>query len=179
MNTQSFSQRVKRTVLAAGKCFLIITAFLSSAASAQSGQEVDLSVGVVPVAYSFVEGSGEVLFQSGVSIHRDRALDRVTATGVTISVELPDGAVPTVRDEDSDKCNFADNILTCELGDIASGAPDARPFTFKVKPLDGARTITLTLRVTANEFDPNVNNNTLTRTFFTTRMNPRKRARVF
>lgn len=126
-------------------------------------QSADLSVSAIPHPHSnFI--TGEIVFQLGVDVLRDRALDSVTATGVILSIEIPNGATATPLYSGAEICDFADGFLTCDLGELTSGGIHGRQILFKVKAADGARALSVTAKVMANEFDPNVSNNTYTRT---------------
>ena len=180
MNKDSFFTLVKCTALSACKLILIITAFFSTAAYAQSSQEIDVSISVNATPYSVIAGTGELVFRLSVGIPRDQALERVTATEVVVKIEIPDGAVPAVSEtEGSDICDFAEGVLTCNLGEVSNGGiHGGREFYFRVKAAEVSQVIPLKASVTANEFDPNTENNTFTRTFATT-LKSRKRVRFF
>lgn len=158
MNTQTFQSRLKRTVLATGKCFLIAIVAVA-AVTAQSAQEADVSVNFFsPRLSPFVKG--ETLFQVIVSVSRSSP---AVATGVVIEIEIPDGAVPTFVGETAELCDFVDGFIICKLEEIRTSI-DGKTLPFKVQAADGARTLSVTAKVKANEFDPNTDNNTATST---------------
>ena len=159
MNTHTFQQRVKRIVLAAGKYFLIITAFLSAAAFAQSAPEVDVSAGLLTLPSSLAGGTGEGVFYLFIGVRAEQS--RATATGVTARIELPEGAEPVGLNTTNGACNFADSVITCDLGELSSGSIDqAATIVFKIKAAPAARSLTVTAKVAANETDPKLENNT-------------------
>lgn len=179
MNTQPFQSRVKRTMLAAGKCLLIAVGAVAAVSAQESQEPIDVKVSVHPLPFSVIAGTGELVFEATIGIVRERGLSIVRANGVILKVEIPDGAVLTVREEDSEKCNFAEGVLTCNLGRVLSGGLHGGiPFYFRVKAAEGSQVIPLKVSVTANEFDPNTENNTFTSTFRTA-VKVRKRTRFF
>ena len=115
------------------------------------------------------------MFQIGRGVQRTPP---VTATDVIISITLPEGAVPTIYGLESEACDFADNVVTCNVGNISSGGIDGETFLLKVKAPMGARALTITAKISANEFDPYLDNNTSTSTILL-RATRNKRTRVF
>lgn len=177
MNTQTFHQRVKRTVFAAGKCFLIVAAFCSVAASAQQVQEADVSV-FVGRSRAYEAVAGETGFLLTVNVNRKTSA-QVTATGVTVDIVLPNGAVPTLLGNSNEICQFAGGVISCDLGELRSGSIDyAAAILFTVKSPNGSRNLSVTAQVTANEFDPFVDNNISTATVLLG-VTRNKRTRIF
>jgi uncharacterized repeat protein (TIGR01451 family) len=83
------------------------------------------------------------------------------ATGVTVTDNLPSGVTFGSASASQGSCVEADGTVTCDLGDVASG--DTATVTIKVTP-QSPGTITNTASVSAEEDDPNTENNSDTET---------------
>ena len=182
MNTQNFQSRFVRWVFASGKCFLIIATFLSATAFAQTA---DLSTVITTIALPN-QRTPNVQFVATVLVNGEENEAR-RASGAILRVMLPDGAVPEyffLTDKGvpmtDGECNFAGNVVTCDLGELigVNTLGQNKSLVLSVKPAVGARSFTVKAHVTANEFDPNIDNNSVTSTILlkTTRD---KRTRVF
>jgi hypothetical protein len=175
MDKHCFFSQVSPTALSACKLILIITAFLSTMSFAQEQTPVDLRLLSKSTSTPTITLGQD--FQFGIRVYIERERE---ASGVIVTVELPEGITPLSINTDSGQCSFTDNLITCNLGMI--GRDDVRykdttpDITFKVRPTS-LGTITLTTRITANEPDPNLSNNTMTTTVNVVKS--RKRVRFF
>jgi hypothetical protein len=176
MNKQSFFSRARRTALSACKLILIITAFLSTVSFAQEQTPVDLRLSnkviLSPPTITFGQD-----FQFGIRVFIERERQ---ASGVIVTVELPEGITPLSVDTDKGQCSYTDNLITCNLGVVGREGviykDSAAGMQITVRPTS-LGTKTLTARITANEPDPNLSNNTMTTTV--TAVKSRKRVRIF
>jgi uncharacterized repeat protein (TIGR01451 family) len=84
------------------------------------------------------------------------------ATGVTVTDTLPSGVTFKSATASQGTCTESGGTVTCELGDLASGAP-AATVTIKVTPQSPGQ-ITNSASVESNEDDPAPGNNTDTET---------------
>jgi hypothetical protein len=160
MNKNTFFSHASHTALSACKLILIITTLLSAAVSAQSTPEADVAVIVFRHPGTDYADTGEAVFQLHVTTVRSSEQTTI-GTGIVLNIELPKGAVPTALPTIGG-CSFADGVIHCDIGDIPSGTAHGRGMVFSVKAADGARALSVTARVSANEFDPEINNNTAT-----------------
>jgi hypothetical protein len=108
-------------------------------------------------------GDGQdVEFRFGVSIEQQRA-----ASGVVVTAELPAGLIFSSAKyttiQSNGVCDFADGLITCNLGTVGiEGVPHldfVASVTIRATPTE-AGTFALTARITANEPDPNLADNT-------------------
>ena len=175
MNKHTFFSHASRTALSACKLILIITAFLSTMSFAQEKPPVDLMLFAKSTPPPTITLGQDIQFYTAVLIE-----DKRQASGVIVTVELPEGITPLSVYTNTGQCSFTDNLITCNLGVVGIESERLRDFAasmiIKVRPTS-LGTKTLTARMTANEPDPNLSNNTMTTTFTVTKS--RKRVRFF
>ena len=175
MDKHSFFSHAKRTALLARKLILIITAFLSTASFAQEKPPVDLRLLAKSPPPPTVTSGQDIQFVTVVFIEQERQ-----ASDVIVTVELPEGVTPLSVNTDTGQCSFSDNLITCNLGVLGEEGANYRDWiaamTIKVRPTS-LGTKTLTTRLTANEPDPRLSDNTMTTTVNVVKS--RKRVRFF
>jgi hypothetical protein len=176
MNKHTFFSRARRTALSACKLILFITAFLSTVSFAQEKPPVDLRLFARSPAPPTNTFGQDIQFSTAVFIEQERQ-----ASGVIVTVELPEGITPlSVSTDIGVQCGFTDNLITCNLGVVGEEGARYRDWvasiSIKIRPTS-LGTKTLTTRMTANEPDPNLSNNTMTTTFNVVKS--RKRVRIF
>lgn len=163
MKRRFFLSPIRRRVLAACMSIAIAVVFLSAAGLARAQSPVNLSIGWFTRPSPIRLGDGQdVEFQFGVLIDSRRA-----ASGVVVTAELPAGLIfssaiyNTIHSKGV--CDFADGLITCNLGTVGMEGVPFLDFVASVdicaKPTE-AGTFALTARITANEPDPNLANNT-------------------
>lgn len=175
MKRHAFLSR-ERKHLSAGKLLLIVAALLSTASMAKAQAPVD--VGISPGTASSVRlGDGQdIEFQIFVGVESRRQ-----ASGAVVTAELPAGVTFSSVKTDTGTCSFADNRITCNLGVV--GRDGQIPYDYwalvqiYVKPTETG-TVSLTARITTNEPDPNLANNTATATTTVNSSKSRKRVRI-
>jgi hypothetical protein len=176
MNKHSFFSHARRTALSACKLILFIAAFLSTMSFAQEQTPVDLRLSskAIPPPPTITLGQD---FQFGIRVFIERERQ---ASGVIVTVELPEGITPLSVNTNTAQCSYTDNLITCNLGVVGREGviykDSAADMTINVRPTS-LGTKTLTTRITANEPDPNLSNNTMTTTV--TVVKSRKRVRFF
>jgi hypothetical protein len=178
MKKHSFLSHAKGAHLFAGKLFLIITAVLSATIWTQAQSPVDLRISSISNFSSVRLGSGQdIVFHIPVYIESRRQ-----ASGVVVTAELPAGVTFLLVKTDTGTCGFADNLITCNLGVVGREGMQAMDWVayiqIFVKPIE-VGTVSLTARITASEADPNLANNTTTRTVTVIPPKSRKRVRFF
>lgn len=175
MNRDSTISHAKRACLLTVKLILIFTAILSAGASAQAQSPVDLKLYSSPITPIVRLGSGQdIRFQ--VFVKKSSKSD---ATGVTVTAVLPAGTAFSSVRTDTGTCRYADNLITCELGDFSGMSIDYDAvIEINLKPT-AVGTVVLTAQVMGRETDPNLSNNTLTATVTINPPKSRKRVRFF
>lgn len=177
MKKYSFLSPPKRTALSLCKLILILTTFLSAASVARAQSPVDISVGSFLTSPVRLGSGQDINFQFPVFISSKRQ-----ASGVILTAELPAGVTFSSVRTDTGACVFADNRITCNLGVVGVEGQQAFDWvafiSIYVRPIE-AGTVTLTARITANEPDPNLSNNTKTASAMVNPPKSRKRVRFF
>lgn len=178
MERHTFLSSHRRLALLLSKLIVITAALLSATGSARAQSPVDLRIN----SYSFSSvrlGDGrDIEFVITVYIEQKRQ-----ASGVVVTAELPAGVIFSSAKTDHGRCDFADGLITCNLGVVGrEGLPTidwAAYIQIFVRPTEAGQ-VALTSQITANEPDPNLSNNTTT-TMRTATVSPpksRKRARI-
>ena len=176
MNKHTFFSRAKRKALSACKLILFIAAFLSTVTFAQEQTPVDLRLSNKALQAPASSTLGQDI-QFGISVFIE--VER-QASGVIVTVELPEGITPLSIITNTAQCSYTDNLITCNLGVVGREGvrykDSAADMAITVRPTS-LGTKTITTRIIANEPDPNLSNNTMTTTVNVVKS--RKRVRFF
>jgi hypothetical protein len=177
MNKHSFFSYSSRKVLSVCKLILIVTAFLSTTSFAQEQTPVDTSISSIVRPLTTTLGSAQDIEYQVYVYVSPRELG---ASGVVLTADLPEGVTfSLVRIDNFGDCSYADNRVTCNMN---YPTPKGRVIDYRTlirifaKPTRTG-SITFTAQIKANEPDPNLSNNTTSKTVNVLR--PKTRVRFF
>lgn len=175
MKQHSLISLAKRSHLYTGKVTLIFAAIISAALLAQAQALVDLRIYTSIAAPVVILGSGQ---DAHFQIYVKKG-SKPDATGVVVTAPLPADTVFSSVKTDLGTCSYADNLITCDLGNLSGTSIDYDAVIDIYLRPTAAGTITLTSQVMGRETDPDLSNNIVTATATVSPPKSRKRVRFF